>query len=55
MYTVNHHFIHAYGMIQKSQVKNGVNLSKTIFSSFNFFMHTFTMSVTYLQSIKRIH
>ena len=36
-------------------VKNAVNLSKIIFSANNFFMHIFNMSVTYLQSIKRIH
>ena len=37
------------------QVKNAVNLSKIIFSANNFFIHIFNMSVTYLQSIKRIH
>ena len=37
------------------KVKNAVNLSKIIFTANNFFMHIFNMSVTYLQSIKRIH
>ena len=37
------------------KVKNAVNLSKIIFSALKFFMHIFDMSVTYLQSIKRIH
>ena len=36
-------------------VKNAVNLSKIFFSANNFFMHIYNMSVTYLQSIKRIH
>ena len=36
-------------------VKNAVNLSKIIFSANNFFMHIFNLSVTYLQSIKRMH
>ena len=37
------------------KVKNGVNLSKIIFSSLNFNMHILNMSVTYLQSFKKIH
>ena len=37
------------------KVKNAVNLSKIFFSANNFFMHIFNMSVTYLQSNKRIH
>ena len=36
-------------------VKNAVNLSKIIFSANKFFMHIYNMSVTYLQSIRRIH
>ena len=42
-------------------VKNAVNLSKIfflqmiIFSALKFLMHILNMSVTYLQSIKRIH
>ena len=36
-------------------VKIAINLSKNIFSSLNFLMHIFNISVTYLQSIKRIH
>ena len=35
-------------------VKNAVNMSKIIFSANKFFMHIYNMSVTYLQSIKRI-
>ena len=36
-------------------VRNAVNLSKNIFSALHNFMHIFNMSVTYLQSIERIH
>ena len=36
-------------------VKNAVNLSKIFFSANKFFMHIYNMSVSYLQSIKRIH
>ena len=36
-------------------VQNAVNLSKIFFSANKFFMHIYNMSVTYLQSIKRIH
>ena len=36
------------------QVKNAVKLSKIIFWALYSFMHIFNMSVTYLQSIKRI-
>ena len=35
--------------------QNPVNLSKFFFSALNFFMHIFSMSVTYLSCIKRIH
>ena len=34
--------------------KNTVGLSKNIFSSSNFFMHIFNMSVTHMQNIKEI-
>ena len=36
------------------QVKNPVSLSKNIFSTSNFFMHIFNISVTYLQSVDKI-
>ena len=36
-------------------VKNAVNLSKISFSANKFFLHIYNMTVTYLQSIKRIH
>ena len=32
------------------RVKNAVNLSRILFTSFNFFMHILNMFVTYLQS-----
>ena len=37
------------------EVKNAVNLSKIFFSANNFFMHISNMSVTYPQSIRRMH
>ena len=36
-------------------VKNAVNLSKNFFPANKFFMHIYNMSVTYLQSIRKIH
>ena len=38
----------------KMKLKNPVSLLKTIFSASNFFVHIFNMSVTYLQSVKKI-
>ena len=48
----NHYFLRA--VVQVGYVKNPVSLSKNIFSAFNFFMHIFNMSVTYLQSVEKM-
>ena len=49
----NHYFLGA--VVQVGYVKNTASLSKNIFLAPNFFMHIFNMSVTYLQSIEKIH
>ena len=38
----------------KGLVKNPVILAKNKFSASNFFMHIFSMSATYLQSVEKI-
>ena len=48
---INHYSICA--VVENWLVKNAVNLSKIIFTSLNFHMHIFNMSVIYLQSVKR--
>ena len=48
----NHYFLGA--VVQVGYVKNSVSLSKNIFSASNFFMHIFSMSVTYLQSFEKM-
>ena len=40
---------------ENGYVKNPVSLSKSICSASNFFMHIFNMSVTYMQSVEKIH
>ena len=40
---------------QKLAKLNIVNFSKNIFLTLNFFMQIFNISVTYMQSIKKIH
>ena len=47
----NHYFLEA--VVQVRYVKNPVSLSKNIFSASSFFMHIFSMSVTYLQSVEK--
>ena len=42
----NYYYLGA--VVQVGYVKNPVSLSKNIFSTSNFFMHNFIMSVTYL-------
>ena len=37
------------------KLKTLLSLSKNIFSELNFIMHIFNMSVTYLQSIEKLH
>ena len=36
-------------------IQNAVKLQKVFFVALNSFMHIYNMSVTYLQSIERIH
>ena len=46
--------VNMYSGRKLAKLQNAVNLSEKKFSANKFFMHIYNMSVTYLQSIKRV-